>query len=830
MVNGQKVLAAVSAAIESRAYFKQSIAEYLEKEFGKEDWYAPIAALSSKTNIDLPSITDDYYKKKDSISVKLVVDDSVKELFGKNTNNQIYKRLFKECEGLDRIKASYVKSNNNNFAVLLREETEMGISAISKSEFQYKVGLILELLRWEMMSRTHGQKILDITKSVSSAYGSIELRSIINMIYSSLRSIASAKLPDYRYRSHYDTVSRSIATGNTPSRSIQLKLIDDFILEMKPSKAALNIIVKAIALSVAKTKSSDLLSLSSFVNNTLDYPSKIAENLNSNSFPVKYEWTNPVSGFVSIKTKREQLEESKLSKEEFDKLVETHREINRIYEKSVSLISEYKIKKKLDKETVVKLVSGEEIISLYEITSYYNYNKASDNGSGGSLYNSCMRHIGYKQRISAYANNPHMVKMLAVVTKATNKLKARAVVWYDEEKDIHYVDRIFYYDQESKNQMKVFINENKNFISIYSGNEIDRSQSSFLIPFKYAIPSADGPFLDSIRHNIIIDNNGNRFIGIPSSSEYTETQVRWYMTGFINENANIARNKCVCCSSMTDNKLGNTYACRRHVRIDGSRKPFLASGSKIIYPYGIKKENVGDEGEKYVRNYSSTKENFIRPQKTLNSLSTLNSDGSKVRVVSGAISNGSSYQRFVYSRISSKNGEDIFDRSGTTYEAFYDDTMVPVNISSNIVFLAVKDENDPAFSDSIKALAATIEFASIGEQQLTALKNVNLDEIMKEGFIRNYTKKEWDSRIGKVNIANPIAQISSSAYGNSDSDFIRVEFIDENDNSKSINDIGIISYLTIPGSRLSNITIPISVIGGDINLATKMVNDAKKGN
>ena len=101
MVNGQKIMTAVSAAIESRAYFTQSIAKYLEKEFGEEEWYPAIAIMSSKTGIDLPSIVDNYYKKKDSVSIELVVDSSVKELFLENKENQIYKRLFRTSNGLD---------------------------------------------------------------------------------------------------------------------------------------------------------------------------------------------------------------------------------------------------------------------------------------------------------------------------------------------------------------------------------------------------------------------------------------------------------------------------------------------------------------------------------------------------------------------------------------------------------------------------------------------------------------------------------------------------------------------------------------------------------
>lgn len=829
MVNGQKIMTAVSAAIESRAYFTQSIAECLEKEFGEEEWYPVIAIMSSKTGIDLPSIVDNYYKKKDSVSIELVVDSSVKELFLENKENQIYKRLFRTSNGLDKIKSSYIKSNNNNFAILLKTETDMGISSIGKSEFQSKVGLMLELLRWEMMYRFPEQKIKDILKSIASEPTIKEANSIINLIYSNLRSKVASQLRNDRVRNIYDFIRRDLSVDSSDV-NYSLATLNNFVINMNTSKEALSLIVKAMAYLIAKQKEKDLLSLSSFVNNTLDYPSRIAEELNLNSYAVKYQWTNPVSGHISIKTKRDQKAESTLSKEEFDKLVETHRMINRIYEESVSLVNEYKIKKKLDKETVVRLVSGEEIISLYEITSYYNYQNIVNTGGGGTLYNSCMRHIGYKNRISAYANNPHMVKMLALVTKSTNKLKARAVVWYDDEKDIHYVDRIFYYDEDSKNQIKVFVNEHKNFISIYSGNGISRSQSSFLIPFKYAIPSADGPFLDSIRHNIIVNSNGDRFIGAPGSSDYIETQNRWYFTGLIDKEVNISRNKCVCCSSMTDNKVGEIYACKRHLRLDGDGKPYLTSGTKIIYPYGMKNEGTGDDDEKYVLRYSSAKPNFMRPEKSLNELNLSNEDGSNIRVVSGTMNQGSSGSQIIYKRVKTEEGRLEFDRYDSVRRIFYDDTVVPIHLEKNTIFLAVKDESSPAFKDSIRALAATIEFLSIGDQQLTALKNETINEIMKERFIRNYTKKEWDSRIGKINMLNPITQINNTGQWSSGMDFFKTIFIDENNNSESVNDIGISTYLTIPGTRLAGITIPVSIIGGDLELATKMVNDAKKGN
>lgn len=829
MVNGQKIITAVSAAIESRAYFTQSIAEYLEKEFGEEEWYPAIAIMSSKTGIDLPSIVDNYYKKKDSVSIELVVDSSVKELFLKNKENQIYKRLFRTSNGLDKIKSSYIKSNNNNFAILLKTETDMGISSIGKSEFQSKVGLMLELLRWEILYRFPDQKTKDILKSIASEPTIKEANSIINLIYSNLRSKVASQLRNDRVRNIYDFIRRDLSVDSSDV-NYSLAILNNFVINMNTSKEALSLIVKAMAYLIAKQKEKDLLSLSSFVNNTLDYPSKIAEELNLNSYAVKYQWTNPVSGHISIKTKRDQKAESTLSKEEFDKLVETHRMINRIYEESVSLVNEYKIKKRLDKETVVRLVSGEEIISLYEITSYYNYQNTVNTGGGGTLYNSCMRHIGYKNRISAYANNPHMVKMLALVTKSTNKLKARAVVWYDDEKDIHYVDRIFYYDEDSKNQIKVFVNEHKNFISIYPGNGISGSQSSFLVPFKYAIPSADGPFLDSIRHNIIVNSNGDRFIGVTSSSDYIETQNRWYFTGIIDKEVNISKNKCVCCGSMTDNKVGEVYACKRHLKLDGDGRPYLISGTKIIYPYGIKNENIGNDDEKYIFRYSSAKPNFMRPEKGLNELNLSNEDGSKIRVVSGTMSQGISNNQIIYKRVKTEEGRLEFDRYDSVRRIFYDDTVVPIHLEKNTIFLAVKDESSPAFKDSIRALAATIEFLSIGDQQLTALKNETINEIMKERFIRNYTKKEWDSRIGKINMLNPITQISNTSQWSSGMDFFKTIFIDENNNSEYIEDIGISTYLTIPEMKLASITIPVSIIGGDLELATKMVNDAKKGN
>lgn len=829
MVNGQKIVAAVSAAIESRAYFTQSIAECLEKEFGEEEWYPVMAIMSSKTGIDLPSIVDNYYKKKDSVSIELVVDSSVKELFLENKENQIYKRLFRTSNGLDKIKSSYIKSNNNNFAILLKTETDMGISSIGKSEFQSKVGLMLELLRWEIMYRFPEQKTKDVLKPVVSESTIKEAKSIINLIYSNLRSMVASQLKSDRVRNIYDFIRRDISVASSET-NYSLATLNNFVINMNPSKEALSLIVKLMAYAMAKQKEKSLLSLSSFVNSTLDYPSKIAEELNLNSSAVKYQWTNPVSGHISIKTRRDQKAESTLSKEEFDKLVETHRMINRIYEESVSLINEYRIKKKLDKETIVRLVSGEEIISLYEVTSYYNYQNIINIGGGGTLYNSCMRHVGYKNRISAYANNPHMVKMLALVTKSTNKLKARAVVWYDDEKDIHYVDRIFYYDEDSKNQMKVFINEHKNFISIYSGNGAQRWQSSFLIPFKYAIPSADGPFLDSIRHNIIVNDNGDRFIGIPGEPGYVETNTRWYFTGLVDKSVSMMRNKCVCCSSTTDNKVGEVYACKRHLELDGSGKPYLISGTKVIYPYGMKDENIGDADEKYIFRYSSANVNFMRPEKTLNRLDLSNKDGSKTRVVSGDMSLPSVRNQTVYKRVDGREDRWEFDKHASVDYIFYDDTVIPISLEKNTIFLAVKDESSPAFKDSIRALAAAIEFLSIGDQQLTALKNVALDEIMKEKFIRTYTKREWDSRIGKVNIMNPITQMNYASQWAPGIYFFKAIFTDENNNSKSVEDIGISTYLTIPETRLTGITIPVSVIGGDLKLATKMVNDAKKGN
>ena len=115
------------------------------------------------------------------------------------------------------------------------------------------------------------------------------------------------------------------------------------------------------------------VSLSSLIGSTFNRPNYVSKKLNENSDSVKYEYINPVSGFVSIKRKRVVKSSSSMSQSDIDALAEEFTLINKIYENSENKIEQYRIEKLKDSVDALRIVSGPEITSLYEITSYYGY-------------------------------------------------------------------------------------------------------------------------------------------------------------------------------------------------------------------------------------------------------------------------------------------------------------------------------------------------------------------------------------------------------------------------------------------------------------------------
>jgi hypothetical protein len=282
-------------------------------------------------------------------------------------------------------------------------------------------------------------------------------------------------------------------------------------------------------------KSAKEISSSKLINGIFDYANKILEQLNKNSKVFQYQHKNPVSGFVSIKSRRIVFG-SELSQEQVNALAEENSNNTKFFESIASelVIKELDLQKKLKAD--IKLVSGPEIVSLYNVSSYlntsYHYDRMGNideklTTGGGTLFGSCMRMPISKDKIKFYSENDHIVKLLALVASNGKLLKARAIVWYDEEKDINYVDRIFYSDEKSLLSMISHINKTDKIFSIsgvnnYSFLKQSKKIGDFLIKFKGLKYTAEIPYFDTMS-DYLYYINGELYFGRTNDYENIQT-------------------------------------------------------------------------------------------------------------------------------------------------------------------------------------------------------------------------------------------------------------------------------------------------------------------
>ena len=229
-----------------------------------------------------------------------------------------------------------------------------------------------------------------------------------------------------------------------------------------------------------------------------------------------------------------------------------------------------------------------------------------------------MRYTGLKYRINMYSNNPHMIKMIALTTAESNKLKARAVVWYDEDSGEHYVDRIYSYDNESRNTIISFINNTDNFYSIHPGNSIegDKFKEEFFIKFKYAVQSSivNTPYLDSVSRYLYYDKDRNGYIGKQGSSynirnnEMTISNVDWTLLSKFHKNVfKMHTSGCRLCGENSSNYLAinGSRICEHHLLVN-AKTPTFSFGSLIYKPFAKMDPNATNSPwTRYVRLYET---------------------------------------------------------------------------------------------------------------------------------------------------------------------------------------------------------------------------------
>lgn len=103
-----------------------------------------------------------------------------------------------------------------------------------------------------------------------------------------------------------------------------------------------------------------------------------------------------------------------------------------------SFVNKFKIEFSFDEYAKnFQIVEGDDIMYWYNENNYSEYATTST-----TLGNSCMRYDRYMKFIKMYSDNPEKIKML-IYKDDNNKLLGRAIIWYLDEPNRIFMDRIY---------------------------------------------------------------------------------------------------------------------------------------------------------------------------------------------------------------------------------------------------------------------------------------------------------------------------------------------------------------------------------------------------
>lgn len=541
---------------------------------------------------------DRFYKTKDnkSKSIEIVKSKSIEAIVNKAEKCKLQKRLLENT----KIKAEYVKEGNFNFfkSEYSDKEEKLVFTALNKSQMEKnivkrKVGLLFNIVN-------NSGRISEALRSVPTAneYDKDAFLYTFYFLGCEMQNLF-AKTRESKYYNFWET-ARSIA--------YQLDKQKKFY-EKKTEKSILN-----EANLIASAFDTYEVSLNQSISKTFDMIDKDRTTVESNTKIEKVESINPVSGFISIRNIRVKAQESQLSDSEIEKVVKDFSETNKFFEDLSALVRIEEDKVNSKSKPLIRLVSGDEIVALYNVSSYkgtaaldnVECTSAKQGEKEGTLFNSCMRSPSIKNRIKFYAGNDHFIKMLALTTGDGKYLMGRAVVWYEESTGKHYVDRMFTNCDASAEKMITFVNESKNFFFINASGvskslmKSGKFKSNFLIEFNgVKRVSKHTPYFDTMRSNLYMLNS-KLVIGRPDNSTAIEANQRKDVVYYteksfakipiiIKKDIN-SKSETICqlCGSIIEGKafkFGENYICSKHVTI-GSDGEILAEHQATPYTIG----------------------------------------------------------------------------------------------------------------------------------------------------------------------------------------------------------------------------------------------------
>lgn len=541
---------------------------------------------------------DRFYKTKDSKSksIEIVKSKSITALVAKSGDCKLKKRVTDTA----KIKAEYIKEGNFNFF---------------KSEYSEDAGKLV----FTAPNRAQMEKNI-VKRKLAVLFGIVD-RS--NLIMKSLESVGDQKDFDrdtFLYSFYYlGAALQKMFTRESGSKSHKFwssaRNMEYTLSGKHPfytPKTEKSILNEASVISSAF----DLyeVSLNQSISKTFDMVDKDRISVELNTKIKKVESVNPVSGFVSIRNTRIKSEIAQLSDSEIEKVVKDFSETNKFFEDLSALIRIEEDKVNSKSKPLVRLVSGDEIVALYNVSSYKgtaalnnpDMSCAKAGEKEGTLFNSCMRGASVKNRIKFYAENNHFIKMLALTTGDGKYLMGRAVVWYEESTGKHYVDRMFTNCDASAEKMITFVNENENFFFINSSGvskslmKSGKLLSNFLIEFNgVKSTNQNPPYFDTMSTNLYVKNN-KLFIGRPEDSKTMEAAMKkdvlYYTSKSFNRIPLVIKKEltkgdeeiCQACRKIIKGgafKFGENYICANHITI-ASDGEILVENHGSVYTLG----------------------------------------------------------------------------------------------------------------------------------------------------------------------------------------------------------------------------------------------------
>ena len=616
---------------------------------------------------------DKYYKTKESNdvkSIKVVKNKLFKSLMSAGEESRLKQRILS-----DVVKKAYIAKDNINF--IKAEEQENGNVKISAIDYKSasitikKSRLLFIMVKIEswMNNKVYALKMAASYGCRNLSQEESDLTDTINCYYRILRWMRSEYL--------YNALDSGMITN------ARRKHFGYGTENFRKDEYEKNIIDHVLA--KAKTKSD--YSISSICNLVFDYESDLRRKIEDKTKVVKVNETNPITGTISVRNKRE----AKVEGEDISGLMNEFRDLNRFNESIAAKLKQYVAKGQKRNEMKLEIVTGDRLLTLYNVTSYGNKSKSS-----GSLYGSCMRHSQSKECLMFYSKNSHFCSMVAVTSNEGKHLMARAIMWYDKETGNSYVDRIFSTNEEARLMICSYIDSTDKVYGISEGSQSikrDKRKTDVLVLFEGSIKVKNLPYFDTMRKGLYF-RNGKYYMmsnGELSGRSFTKNWIKdtLYETGLrVSETSKTpvspeaqAKGKCELCGKILSNsvEVNGMKICEKHIKESQELGRFVKYNGVI---YLIDKLTTTS----YITAYSSMKKDIdARKESDLTKIDENDIYGS-TRGLASAMGIANTYQYVNEyevrhaSSLKPSNGESRASAGTRRRHIYHDETIKLVNV------------------------------------------------------------------------------------------------------------------------------------------------------